>query len=130
MNDRRPQKHHRSSLPSAFSFAWAGIVATFRRERNFKIELIVAILTLGASALLALEPLEWVLIIILIVLVLASELINSALESAIDLAQPETHPLAQYAKDATAAAVFVTALGAAVGGCIIFINAALRLWGT
>ena len=114
---------HHNSLFTAFSFAWEGIVATFKRERNFKIELVIAALALIVSAVLQLEPLEWVLIIILIALVLALELANSALESLVDLASPEQHPLAKQAKDAMAGAVLVSALLAAVCGLIIFINA-------
>jgi len=126
---RVSEKHNKSSLPEAFKYAIAGIVNTAKTERNFKIELAAAALALIASALLALEPAEWVLIIILIVLVLALELVNSALESLVDLASPATHPLAKHAKDASAAAVLIAALGAAAGGMIIFIFAALRLWG-
>lgn len=128
MSSKNPSHRHRSSLPRAFGFAWSGIVATFKRERNFKIELGVAALALVASSLLALEPMEWIIIIILIALVLALELVNSALESVVDLASTEIQPLAKYAKDAAAGAVLVAAFGAAAGGCIIFVSAALRLW--
>jgi undecaprenol kinase/diacylglycerol kinase (ATP) len=120
----------RTSLPDAFKYAFAGVVNTIKKERNLKIELAIAALALVASAVLALEPVEWVLIIILIVIVLVLELINSALESFIDLTNPEIHPLAKYAKDATAAAVLVAALGAAIGGLFLFISAGMRLWGT
>jgi len=123
------EKRRKTSLADAFKYAFAGIANTAKSERTFRIELVVAVLTLAAAALLRLEPVEWVLIIILIVMVLVLELINSALESFIDLTSPDIHPLAKYAKDATAAAVLVAALGAAVGGAFLFISAALRLWG-
>ena len=119
-----------TSLPGAFKFAFAGIAKTVKTERNFRIELVFAALALLASAFLRLEPVEWALIIILIVLVLAFELINSALEDVIDLASPAIHPLAKHAKDASAAAVMVASLAAAAGGLFLFISAALRLWGT
>ena len=127
--DEVSEKRKRSSLPSAFKYAFAGIVNTAKSEMSFRIELVIAALAIVAAALLAFEPVEWVLIIIFIVIVLVLELINSALESFIDLTSPDIHPLAKYAKDATAAAVLVAAVGAAIGGAFLFIQAALRLAG-
>ena len=123
------EKRKRTSLPEAFKYAFEGIANTAKSEQSFRIELTVAVLVLIASALLRLEPVEWALIIIFVVMVLVLELINSALESFIDLASPNIHPLAKYAKDATAAAVLVAAAGAVAGGSFLFVSAALRLWG-
>ena len=122
-------KRGRTSLPGAFKFAFSGIVETAKNERTFRIELIIGVLALIASALLQLQPIEWALIIVLIVLVLVLELINSALERLVDLATHDEHPLAKYTKDAAAAAVLVASIGAAIVGAIIFVFAALRLWG-
>ncbi len=122
-------EHKNSSLFKAFSYALAGIASTLKNERNIKIELAVAVLALAASVVLALEPLEWAVILILIVVVLAFELANSALESLIDLVHPHEHPLAKHAKDAMAGAVLVVAIGAVAAGLVVYIAAALRLWG-
>ena len=123
------EKPKKTSLPDAFKYAFTGIVSTAKSERSFRIELAFAVFAIIAAIVLRLEPVEWVLIIILIVIVLVLELINSALESFIDLTSPDIHPLAKYAKDATAAAVLVAAVGATVGGSFLFVSAALRLWG-
>ncbi|MDR1087985.1 MAG: diacylglycerol kinase family protein [Coriobacteriales bacterium] len=120
-------RQNRESLAAAFKHALSGIAHTVSHERNIKIELVIAVLALVASSLLQLEPLEWAAIIILIVLVLALELANSALESLTNLASPAEHPLAKQAKDAMAGAVLVVAVGAAASGLIIFVAAALRL---
>ncbi len=124
-------KHQRgkTSLPDAFTYAWFGIMATFKEERNFRIELIIAVVALIAAVILSLEPLEWAVIILLITLVLALELANSALESVTDLVSPDTHPLAKYTKDAMAGAVLIAAFGAVVIGLVIYISAGLRLLG-
>lgn len=118
-----------TSLAQAFGCACKGIYETIKNERNIKIELVFAVCALVAAALLALRPLEWALILILIVVVIALELANSALESCIDLVSPTLHPLAKRAKDAMAGAVLVAALGAVLAGSVIYLNAALRLWG-
>ncbi|MCL2807312.1 MAG: diacylglycerol kinase family protein [Coriobacteriia bacterium] len=123
------ESRKKASVASAFKYALEGVVNTIKSELSFRVELIVALLALVTSALLRLEPVEWALIILFIVMVLVLELINSALEAFVDLASPEIHPLAKYAKDATAAAVLVAAIGAAVGGSFLFISAALRIWG-
>lgn len=117
------------SLLVSFKCAFVGIAHTIKHERNIKIELAVAVAALIASVLLCLEPLEWAVIIIFIVMVLSLELANSSLESAVDLMSPTSHPLAKQAKDAMAGAVLIAALGSVVVGMIIFITAALRLWG-
>ncbi|MDR1358647.1 MAG: diacylglycerol kinase family protein [Coriobacteriales bacterium] len=116
-------------LAAAFKHALSGIAHIIRHERNIKIELAFAALALIASVLLRLEPLEWAAVIILIALVLALELANSALESLTDLASPDQHPLAKRAKDAMAGAVLVAAVGAVAAGLVIFVSAALRLGG-
>lgn len=123
------KKQQHTSLIQAFKFAGAGIANTVKQERNIKIEIGIASLALVLGFVLALQPLEWVAVIVLITLVLALELTNSALESMIDLVNPEQHPLAKYSKDAMAAAVLIAAFCSLVCGCIIFISAALRMWG-
>ncbi|MCL2530070.1 MAG: diacylglycerol kinase family protein [Coriobacteriia bacterium] len=123
------KKSRKTSLFDAFRYASAGFINTAKSERSFRIELVLAVLAIIAAVILQLQPVEWVLIIIFIVIVLVLELINSALESFIDLTTPDIHPLAKYAKDATAAAVLVAAVGAAVGGSFLFVSAGLRLWG-
>lgn len=118
-----------STLAQSFKYAVAGIVSTVRDGRNIKIELGIGAAVLVVSALLSLQPHEWALIIVMIALVLALELANSAVESVVDLMCPEVHPLAKHAKDAMAGAVLIAALASVAVGLIIFISAALRLWG-
>ena len=61
----------------------------------------------------------WALVILAIALVIGAELLNSALESVVDLVSPHDHPLAKRAKDVGAAAVLVAAAGAAAAGVLI-----------
>jgi diacylglycerol kinase len=63
---------------------------------------------------------EWVALVICIVLVLALEAVNTALEYLTDLVSPEYHPLAGKAKDVAAAAVLIAAIGAVWVGILIF----------
>ena len=97
------------SLLASFAYAFAGVGTSWRGHRNFRIEVVCAALALGAAWWLG-APL--VPIVLACALVLALELLNSALEAAVDLISPERHPLAKIAKDAAAGAVLVGALGA------------------
>lgn len=64
---------------------------------------------------------EWMICLILFALVLSLELVNTAIESVVDLASPDIHPLAKLSKDAAAGAVLISAIISAVIGLMIFI---------
>lgn len=76
-------------------------------------------LVIVLASLLHVSLMEWCLLLILFGMVLAAELINTAIEAVVDLATPGKHPLAKLAKDTAAGAVLVTALIAAIVGLII-----------
>jgi undecaprenol kinase len=124
---REPRHPHRSTWFNTFRFAFAGFAYALKTQRSMKVHVTVAVLALVAAALLHLNHLEWALILILIGLVFAAELLNTALEAVVDLASPEQHPLAKAAKDAAAAFVLVLAITSVVVGLIIYSTAVLRL---
>ncbi|AAF11643.1 diacylglycerol kinase [Deinococcus radiodurans] len=97
-------------------FAWAGIAHSYRTQPNFRIETWAAVLALALTAWLR-APLAP--IALACALVLALELVNTAVEAVVDLVSPEPHPLAGVAKDAAAAAVLLASLGAVVVGLAV-----------
>lgn len=105
-------------------FAWAGVRHTYRTQANFRVETWAAALAL-LLALLLRAPLAPVALAC--ALVLALELVNTALEALTDLASPGLHPLAKTAKDAAAAAVLVASAGAVVVGLAVLGPGLLRL---
>jgi diacylglycerol kinase (ATP) len=98
-----------------------------RTSRNFRIQLAVAALALILGAFLALERWEWCAIIFCIVMVLAAEAFNSALERTVDLTCHGYDERAGAAKDLAAGAVLLLSAGAVLIGLAIFIAAAVRL---
>lgn len=94
-------------------FAWAGVQYSYRTQPNFRIETWAAMLALSLALWLraALAP-----VALACALVLALELVNTALEAVVNLVSPERHPLAKVAKDAAAAAVLLASLGALIVG--------------
>ncbi len=98
-----------------------GIAATYCSERNFKIHLAVSIVAITFGLWLRLSASDWLWIALCISLVLSIELLNTALESLVDLASPTYHPLAKKAKDASAGAVLIVAIFSVIVGCIVFL---------
>ncbi|MDZ8107305.1 MAG: diacylglycerol kinase family protein [Nostoc sp. DedQUE12a] len=100
-----------SNLFVSFKYAWAGITYSFQTQRNFRIHTSVCALAIGLSVYLHLRPVEIAVIGITSGLVLALELLNTAIESIVDLTVKQTyHELAKVAKDCAAGAVLVSAL--------------------
>lgn len=98
-------------LFTSFKFAWNGISYAFQSQRNFKIHVIVGTIVINLGILLHLKPVEMAVICLTIALVLAMELLNTALESVVDLTVKHSyHELAKIAKDCAAAAVLVSAI--------------------
>ena len=107
-------------LIDSFNHAINGIIDTVRTERNMKIHLIVALGVFLACFLFDVSKLEFLVLAITITMVIAAEMINTAIEAAIDMTTNYYHPLAKVAKNAAAGAVFITAINAIVVGYVIF----------
>lgn len=93
----------------------------FDREQNLLIHIIASIIVFLSGLILRLNQAQWLLIIFLIGFVITSELINSAVELAVDNYTSEFHPKAKIAKDVAAGAVLVSAITAALIGIWIFL---------
>ena len=121
---------HGSKHPTfkrSFLFAVQGFRTAVRTERNIKVMLCGAVFALCMGCALRFEPLEWAIVLLCCGVVVAAELMNTAVETVVDLVSPEYHPLAGRAKDIAAGAVWSLCLIVAIVGIIIFVNAFLRL---
>jgi undecaprenol kinase len=102
------------------SCAVSGIAHTVKTQRNMRIHVIVAALVLLAVWWLQIPRGDVLLVFFSIALVLSLELVNTALEAAVDLASPEWHEKAKVAKDACAGAVLVAAVLSVCVGAAVF----------
>ncbi|MBE0428385.1 MAG: diacylglycerol kinase [Thermoleophilia bacterium] len=109
----------RSTLKS-FTFAFEGIVYVLRTQRNMKIHFAVAVLVLGGSLFFNLDRMELIALILTISFVLMMEMINTALEAAIDTFGTAFDPMAKIAKDVAAGAVLIAAINALAVAYLIF----------
>lgn len=116
-------------LYKSFGYAFQGIFNTIRTERNIKIHCAAAILVTIFGIWLQISKTEWMICFILFGLILALELVNTAVEATVDLFTEERKPLAKRAKDAAAGAVLIVAIFAAVIGILIFIPKLLDVAG-
>lgn len=104
-----------------FYHAFSGLSAAVRTELNLKIHIVISLLVVAAGIWKGLNNLEWAAILLCIGSVIGAELMNTAIETHLNLTHPEYHELAGRSKDIAAAAVLITALVSAIVGCIIFI---------
>ncbi|WNB93949.1 diacylglycerol kinase family protein [Bacillus sp. NEB1478] len=109
-------------LISSFKYAFEGIVAVFKNEQNFKIHTIISVVVILTAIALDFSNLRMIILLIIIGMVLALELVNTAVEKTVDLVTQNVHPLAKQAKDAAAGAVLVFSIFAVIIGILLFIE--------
>lgn len=107
-------------LGKSFLYALAGIVFAFRSERNMTLHIIAAALALAASFYFQVDKLELLAVIMAIFLVFITEMMNTAVEAAVDLKTRNYHPLARVAKNVAAGAVLLAALFALLVAYLVF----------
>lgn len=106
-------------LLNAARFSWQGLTAAIRHEAAFRQELAFAIILLPAAFVIGSDLLETALLILVLLIVLITELLNSGLEAIIDKTTPEQNELAGRAKDLGSAAVFVALIAVLITWSLI-----------
>jgi diacylglycerol kinase (ATP) len=107
-------------LVDSFNYAIQGIVYAVRTQRNMKIHMALTLIILSACFFYDVSKMELLIIAITVTMVIVSEMVNTAIESAIDATTNYYHPLAKIAKNTAAGAVLITAINAVIVGYIIF----------
>jgi diacylglycerol kinase len=120
-----PPSRRKPSFWRSLQIALYGASFVLRTERNAQIEGIIALLVIGLGIILKITAVEWAIIFVLIGLVLALEVLNTAVEAVVDLTTDHYHELAKIAKDAAAGAVLLMAVSSVAVGIAIF---GPRLW--
>ena len=118
---RKAGKRRHEPIYKSFGYAFQGIWECIRDERNIRIHLVMTTLVIIGGIILHISFQEWITVLILFGLVISLELVNTAVESTVDLVTEEKRPLAKKAKDTAAGAVLVSAIAAAIIGLMIFI---------
>ncbi|MEZ4210612.1 MAG: diacylglycerol kinase [Patescibacteria group bacterium] len=107
-------------LGKSIGFAWQGIVALWRGQQNFRIEIGATVFILAMTYVFHVGPVERGIIILMILLVLAAEIMNSVFENILDGISTKKNEKFRVAKDIMAGMVLIMAMGAVAVAVIIF----------
>lgn len=113
----QPKKH----ILNSFKYAFSGIYLALKKEKNMKIHFIIMLLVIIAGIIFKISSYEWIMCITQFGIVISLELLNTAIETTVDIAMPEINEKAKIAKDVAAGAVLVSAISSIIIGLIIFI---------
>jgi diacylglycerol kinase len=122
--ENRNNNGHQFSLKerlSGFRYAFRGLRLLLGNEHNFRIHLFVLAVVIAAGILLKISGNEWIAVALAAGLVLGAEGFNTAIEYISDRVSPGDDPAVRNVKDASAAAVLITAVAAVIVGVIIFL---------
>lgn len=108
------------ALARSFKYALDGLAHALVTQRNMRIHFAAAFLVVSLCAVIQVRTFEIIAAMVSITLVIALELVNTAVEHAVNIAAAGFHPFAKAAKDVAAAAVFVAAVNAVVVAYLIF----------
>jgi len=112
------------TLIDSFNYAFEGIIHVLRTQRNLRIHFVIAIAVIAAAAAFGVDRIELICLLLAIAFVLVAEMVNSAIEGAIDVSTTAFDPNAKLAKDIAAGAVLISTVTALAVGYLIFAHAA------
>ena len=116
---------HYKNLFKSFYYAFRGIFNAIKTERNLRVHLTCLVYMfsiLGLTDWFVLSRTDWAVLAVASALVIGAELVNTAIENAVDLVTKEYNEYAKRAKDAASGAVLVCAIGAVAAGLFILLQ--------
>jgi diacylglycerol kinase (ATP) len=116
----RVARQEAAGLVTSFNYAFEGIIYVVRTQRNMRVHFAGALLVLPLGVALGVTRFELLALLLSVSFVLIAEMLNTALEKAIDVATNSFDPLARTAKDVAAGAVLVAAVNATFVGYLVF----------
>lgn len=117
------------SFKKSFLIAIQGLRIAIMTERNVRIMFAGGLFAIVMGLILRIDAISWACVLVCVGVVIVTELVNTAIETVVDLVSPEFHPLAGRAKDVAAAASWGMCLTSAIVGLIVYIRAFLALIG-
>lgn len=107
-------------LGRSIGFAWQGLVELWKWQQNFRIEIFATVFILAMTYVFHIRPIERGIIILMILLVLAAEIMNSVFENILDGISTKKNEKFRIAKDIMAGMTLIMAIGAVMVAIIIF----------
>ena len=112
----------------SFKHAWDGVVHTFSTQPNMRFHGFFAVLVILSGFYFDISFFEWMIIAFTILLMFTAEMINTAMESIVDLVTTEKRKSAKVAKDVAAGMVLVNAIGSVIVGVVVFLPYVIDLF--
>ena len=122
MKENQEKKLHNSNFFEACKNAVNGIIYGTTTQSNVKKQLVIIAFVMLISLFFNLSKVEFICLIISVVLIIFAEMINTAVETVVDLYTDLYHPKAKIAKDVAAGAVVITALNAVIVAYFLFFD--------
>ena len=113
----------------SFKHAFDGLKTAFYNQPNFRFHCLIGLLVVLVGWYLELSSTEWLVILFTIMWVMLAEMMNTVIESVVDLITSEYHQQAKIAKDVAAGTVLMSAIASVVVGMVIFLPKIMRLIG-
>jgi diacylglycerol kinase (ATP) len=110
----------RPSIIESFNFAIEGVIHVLRTQRNMRLHFAAAVVVIVVAVAVGVSKIELSVLLISIAFVLVAEMINTAVEGAIDAATTAFDPMAKLAKDIAAGAVLIASVNAVAVGYLVF----------
>jgi diacylglycerol kinase (ATP) len=104
----------------SFNFAIEGVIHVLRTQRNMRLHFAAAVAVIVVAVAVGVTKIELSLLLVSIAFVLVAEMINTAVEGAIDAATTSFDPMAKLAKDIAAGAVLIASVNAVAVGYLVF----------
>ncbi|MBI4097011.1 MAG: diacylglycerol kinase family protein [Candidatus Levybacteria bacterium] len=115
-------------LVRSFSYAFEGVIHALKSDQNLRIHFVIAAIVIAVSIYFQVTPYEMGILGVMILLVIITEMINTAIEKMVDLITKEQRAEAKVAKDVSSGMVFVAAFGSVIIGLLIFLPYVLRMF--
>lgn len=123
MDNKWKNKNFISALKNSFN----GIKYVFTTQRNLKIQVVISIIVILASLFFKISFIEWAVVILIICMVFFAELVNTVVETIVDMITIEYNESAKIAKDISAGAVTLVSITSVIIGLLIFLPSILEI---
>tara|TARA_B100000965_G_scaffold278737_1_gene236543 strand:- start:552 stop:962 length:411 start_codon:yes stop_codon:yes gene_type:complete len=122
IKNRRKSYRTSKNVLQSLRYAFSGIMYTFKNSRNFRIQVLFAFFSLALGSILQIDKSGFLILIVTIFSVLILEILNTSIESLVDLVVRKKYSnLAKIAKDCSAGAVLLTSINSVIIALYLFI---------
>lgn len=122
------KKFKNDNIFSSLKYGFLGIKYAFTKEKNIIFGGILFLLVIILGFVFKISQIEWIICIMSFGIVIALEMVNTAIENAVDIAMPNVHPMAKIAKDVSAGAVVFFFFISVINGLIILVPKIIDLF--